>query len=157
MQAIDGLQVPRGPQVRSDVGDEDVPAEQEQVFGAGGKFPVEVLTQLAPAHVGDRIGNGNGHQANGQPGLVAQADGLVQNALFPEGFRQRDLTARAGIEHVRGLAATRQEERVSPDDGGEGGKHDEAQFPDDQVARAEHRQDVGLFRKGIATEFAAAR
>lgn len=71
-QAIARLQLPRDPPVRSDVGDEDVPAEQKYVFWAGVGRSIAVLAPLlAPTHVGDRRGDRNGHQPNGQPILVA--------------------------------------------------------------------------------------
>jgi len=71
-KAVNDGQLLRRPDVRGDIGEEDVPAEQVEVLLAGIQRRVAILSQFAAAVIGDRIGHGHGHQTHRDAVLCAQ-------------------------------------------------------------------------------------
>jgi hypothetical protein len=132
----------RGPEVGGDIGDEDIPAQQAEVFTAGMERCVAIAAQEAAALVGDGHGDGAGDQTDRDLSLFTEQHGAIERAVLFKASGQRDEAVGGGIEDGDLMTIAGEEKGLALGDAGEHGQDEIAQIANDQIARFEQRQDI---------------
>ena len=150
-QTVDVQEFGSRPHRGADVGDEDIPAEEEKAFLVGMAVVGWLGAGLTAVLVGYGIGDGQSHQTDGESLLLSEANIHVQRALAGKEFSQADGFA-LWIVETNPVTVAREEENARVGHLSETVDDKTTKVSENQISTPGHGQDVGSGGLVIASE-----